>query len=189
MDDRTSELAEAVADAKKVPDKQEEESEEEDEEVERPVSSKEMRAALAAMNVSGRFLRLMGELECDVSFEGTQSRGTCCLTNRPKLDLLGLEWIEKLGLPDLPLNRFCNGVQSTRPSPAKSNQLTTDLMSTPQLLPRCIRRRRRGNQDRIRQQRPSPVKRLVGQLTTARAKGMVPQQSPHPLLPRLQPTP
>ncbi|VDN16210.1 unnamed protein product [Dibothriocephalus latus] len=84
-----------------------------------------------AMNVSGGFLRLTGELDCDVSFESTQFKGTCYLTNHRKLDLNDLDWIEKLGLLDLPLNRFCNGVQSAWPSPAKSNQVTTNLMSTP----------------------------------------------------------
>lgn len=54
LEEVTSELAEAVADAKKVPDEQEEESEEEDEEVEPPVSSKEMRAALAVLETGHR---------------------------------------------------------------------------------------------------------------------------------------
>ncbi|VDN38063.1 unnamed protein product [Dibothriocephalus latus] len=64
----------------------------------------------------------------DVSADSSGSRGTCYLTNRPKPDLIGLDWIEKLGLLDLPLNRFCNGAQSTWPNPAKSNQLTANLM-------------------------------------------------------------
>ncbi|VDN43047.1 unnamed protein product [Dibothriocephalus latus] len=51
-----------------------------------------------SMNVSGGFLQLTGALKCDVSFNGTQFRGTCYLNNRPKLDLIGLDWIEKLGL-------------------------------------------------------------------------------------------
>ncbi|VDK43339.1 unnamed protein product [Dibothriocephalus latus] len=84
-----------------------------------------------AMYVSGGFCRLTGELDYDVSVEGTHFKGTCYLTNRPRLDLIGLDWIEKRGLLDVPLNHFFNGVHSTRPSLAKSNQLTTNLMSTP----------------------------------------------------------
>ncbi|VDN10299.1 unnamed protein product [Dibothriocephalus latus] len=83
-----------------------------------------------SMNISGGFLRLTGEPECDVSFEGTQFKETCYLTNRPKLNLIGLDWIRKLGLLELPLNRICNAVQSIWPSPAKSNQVATKLMST-----------------------------------------------------------
>ncbi|VDN14998.1 unnamed protein product [Dibothriocephalus latus] len=44
-----------------------------------------------AMNVSGEFLRLMGELECDVSFKGTKFKGTCYFTSRPELDLISLD--------------------------------------------------------------------------------------------------
>ncbi|VDN15854.1 unnamed protein product [Dibothriocephalus latus] len=44
-----------------------------------------------ALNVSGGFFRLTSELECDVSFDGTEFKGTCYLTNRPKLDLIGLD--------------------------------------------------------------------------------------------------
>ncbi|VDN12512.1 unnamed protein product, partial [Dibothriocephalus latus] len=62
-----------------------------------------------AMNISGGFLRLTGELECDISFDGTEFKGTCYLTNRPKLDLISFDGIEKVGLLELPLNRICNG--------------------------------------------------------------------------------
>ncbi|VDN27905.1 unnamed protein product [Dibothriocephalus latus] len=83
-----------------------------------------------AMNVSGRFLRLTGELECDVSFDGSQFKGKYYVTKRLNFNLLGLDQIEKLGLLDLPLNRICNSVQSTWPSPAKSNQPAAKQMST-----------------------------------------------------------
>ncbi|VDN14852.1 unnamed protein product [Dibothriocephalus latus] len=82
-----------------------------------------------AMDVSGGFLQLTDELECDVPFQGAQFSGKCYLINRPELGLNGLDWIEKLGLLDMPLNRICNGVHSTSPSLTKSNQLATKLMS------------------------------------------------------------
>ncbi|VDN30605.1 unnamed protein product [Dibothriocephalus latus] len=83
-----------------------------------------------ARNVSGGFLQLTGELVCDVSFDGTQFKGTLYLTKRPNLNLIGLDWIEKLGLLALPLNYICNSVQSTWTSPAASNQLAAKLTST-----------------------------------------------------------
>ncbi|VDN14593.1 unnamed protein product, partial [Dibothriocephalus latus] len=64
-----------------------------------------------AMNVSGGFFRLTGELECDLSFEGTHFKRPCYYSNRPKLDLIGLDWVEKLGLLDLPRNGIFNVVQ------------------------------------------------------------------------------
>ncbi|VDK80226.1 unnamed protein product, partial [Dibothriocephalus latus] len=64
-----------------------------------------------------------------LSGEGLQ--GTCYLTNRTKLDLIGLDWIKEPVLLDSPLNRSCNGVHSTWPSLTKSNQLTITLMPTP----------------------------------------------------------
>ncbi|VDN15184.1 unnamed protein product, partial [Dibothriocephalus latus] len=73
---------------------------------------------------------LIGELECDVFFDGTQFKGTCYLTNRPKLDVIGLDWVEKLGLLELPLNHICNGEQLTWLSPAKLTQLAAKLIST-----------------------------------------------------------
>ncbi|VDL88737.1 unnamed protein product [Schistocephalus solidus] len=56
------------------------------------------------LNVSGGTLHLKCELEFDVSFDGIYFRGTCYLTNCPNLNLLGFDWIEKLGLMELQLN-------------------------------------------------------------------------------------
>ncbi|VDK87599.1 unnamed protein product [Dibothriocephalus latus] len=75
------------------------------------------------------FLRLINKLQCEASFNGIQLKGRCFFTNRRKIELIGLDWIKKLGLLDLPLQRFCNGVHLTWPSLAKLNQLTTTLLS------------------------------------------------------------
>ncbi|VDN14350.1 unnamed protein product [Dibothriocephalus latus] len=58
-----------------------------------------------AMNVSGEFLWLTDELQYEVSFDGIQFKGTCYLTKRPNLELIFVDWIKKLGLLELPLNR------------------------------------------------------------------------------------
>ncbi|VDL89052.1 unnamed protein product [Schistocephalus solidus] len=57
-----------------------------------------------ALNVSGGTLQLMCKLEYDVSFDGIKFKGTCYLTKRLNLNLLGGDWIEKLGLQELPIN-------------------------------------------------------------------------------------
>ncbi|VDM02104.1 unnamed protein product [Schistocephalus solidus] len=78
--------------------------------IERPPMSTSKKKAL---NVAGGMLRLTGELECDASSDGIQFKGTCYLTNRPNVNLLGLDWIKKLGFMELPLNRVVNSVQSS----------------------------------------------------------------------------
>ncbi|VDL89495.1 unnamed protein product [Schistocephalus solidus] len=83
-----------------------------------------------ALNVSEGIIQLTSELKCGVYFDGIQFKGTCFLTNHPNLNLLGLDWMEKLGLLESPLNRVCISVQSSWMSPANSNQLTAKLMST-----------------------------------------------------------
>ncbi|XP_029142978.1 uncharacterized protein K02A2.6-like, partial [Protobothrops mucrosquamatus] len=62
-------------------------------------------------NASGDELNLTGEIHCDISFNGVQTRGICYLTDRPNLNLLGIDWIEKLGLFDVPVNKICNQLQ------------------------------------------------------------------------------
>lgn len=61
-----------------------------------------------AKNVSGGVLKLVGELQCEFSFNGNSCKGVCYLTERPNLDLLGLDMLEKLGLMDIPINSVCN---------------------------------------------------------------------------------
>ncbi|CAH8629424.1 unnamed protein product [Schistosoma rodhaini] len=61
-----------------------------------------------AKNASGGVLKLVGELQCEFSFNGNNCKGVCYLTERPNLDLLGLDMLEKLGLMDIPINSVCN---------------------------------------------------------------------------------
>ena len=52
----------------------------------------------AARNDSGDVLKL-GELECQVCLGDRQIHTKCFLTEQPGLDLLGLDWLDELGLP------------------------------------------------------------------------------------------
>ncbi|VDP90913.1 unnamed protein product [Echinostoma caproni] len=65
-----------------------------------------------AFNVSGGQVYLIRELVCDVSFKGMKIEGTCYVTNRPCLNLMGLDWIEMFGLLDVPLNSFYQRVST-----------------------------------------------------------------------------
>nr|CAX83695.1 Gap-Pol polyprotein [Schistosoma japonicum] len=61
-----------------------------------------------ARNASGGVLKLVGELQCGFSFNGNSCKAICYLTERPYLDLLGLDMLEKLGIMDMPINSVCN---------------------------------------------------------------------------------
>ncbi|CAH8581454.1 unnamed protein product [Schistosoma rodhaini] len=61
-----------------------------------------------AKNASGGVLKLVGELQCEFSFNGNNCKGVCYLTERPNLDLLGLDMLKKLGLMDIPINSVRN---------------------------------------------------------------------------------
>ncbi|CAH8614326.1 unnamed protein product [Dicrocoelium dendriticum] len=73
-----------------------------------------------AHNASGGVLRLVGELNCKIAFQGVEKSGTCYISDRPNLNLLGLDWIEKLNLLDVPLNQICNRVRASPDPSAKS---------------------------------------------------------------------
>ncbi|MBM6549408.1 reverse transcriptase domain-containing protein, partial [Streptococcus dysgalactiae] len=65
-----------------------------------------------ATSASGGDLRLTGLLHCCVSFNGNTIQGSRYLS-RSNLNLLGLDWLEKLGMIDLPICSICNRVHAT----------------------------------------------------------------------------
>ncbi|CAH8624674.1 unnamed protein product [Dicrocoelium dendriticum] len=65
-----------------------------------------------AHNASGGVLKLVGEINCKIAFNGVEKAGTCYLSDRPNLNLLGLDWMEKLQLFDAPMSQICNTVQT-----------------------------------------------------------------------------
>lgn len=60
-----------------------------------------------ARNASGDILKLVGIIKCSVEFRDNYFTGNCYLTNRHDLDLIGIDWIDKLNLWDLPLSEIC----------------------------------------------------------------------------------
>ena len=77
-----------------------------------------------ATNASGGKLTLLGEINCDVIRNDVHMIGTCYLTNRPNLNLLGLDWIEGLKLFDIPLNSVCNQIAVKTITLTEPHQIT-----------------------------------------------------------------
>lgn len=61
----------------------------------------------SARNASGDTFQLNSQLECKIEFNNTVTRGTCYISNA-NLDILGIDWIEKFGLWEVPINSVCN---------------------------------------------------------------------------------
>ncbi|CAH8856144.1 unnamed protein product [Trichobilharzia szidati] len=66
-----------------------------------------------AKNASGDILELVGEINCQVQFGENQFNGVCYVTNYHDLNLLGLDWLDKLHIFNLPLNSVCSNVSSS----------------------------------------------------------------------------
>nr|VZI00034.1 unnamed protein product [Spirometra erinaceieuropaei] len=64
----------------------------------------------SATSACGGFVQLIGQLQYCVSFRGTSITAICYIT-KSDLNLLGLDWIEQLGLADMPLRVVCSQVQ------------------------------------------------------------------------------
>nr|VZI51040.1 unnamed protein product [Spirometra erinaceieuropaei] len=64
----------------------------------------------SATSACGGLVQLTGQLQCCVSFRGTSITAICYIT-KSDLNLLGLDWIEQLGLADMPLRVVCSQVQ------------------------------------------------------------------------------
>ncbi|BHF61010.1 hypothetical protein SprV_0100398000 [Sparganum proliferum] len=64
----------------------------------------------SATSACGGLVQLIGQLQCCVSFRCTCITAVCYIT-KSDLNLLGLDWIEQLGLADMPLRVVCSQVQ------------------------------------------------------------------------------
>ncbi|CAH8597133.1 unnamed protein product [Schistosoma guineensis] len=84
-----------------------------------------------AKNASGGVLKLVGELRCEFSFNGTNCTGICYLTERPNLDLLGLDMLDKLGIMDVPINSICNVSRSSLDTPVLPKKTGDRLLGKP----------------------------------------------------------
>ncbi|VDO88238.1 unnamed protein product [Schistosoma margrebowiei] len=100
-----------------------------------------------AKNASGGVLKLVGELQCEFFFNGTNCTGICYLTERPNLDLLGLDMLDRLGIMDVPINSVCNVSCSSLDTPVLPQK-------TGERLPGKLKRKIRTHFDVIR---PTPA--------------------------------
>ena len=64
----------------------------------------------SAHSASGGILNIAGEIHCEITVKELTEKEVILLTERPSLDLLGLDWIERLKLTDRPINSICNKV-------------------------------------------------------------------------------
>nr|VZI25908.1 unnamed protein product [Spirometra erinaceieuropaei] len=64
----------------------------------------------SATSACGGLVQLIGQLQCCVSFRGTSITAICYITKSDH-NLLGLDWIEQLGLADMSLRVVCSQVQ------------------------------------------------------------------------------
>ncbi|BHF82463.1 hypothetical protein SprV_0802560100 [Sparganum proliferum] len=64
----------------------------------------------SAKSACGGLVQLIGQPQCRVSFRGTSITAICYIT-KSDLNLHGLDWIEQLGLADMPLRVVCSQVQ------------------------------------------------------------------------------
>ena len=81
-------------------------------------------------NASGDTMHLAGVIHCSVKFGNINCDGVCCISEVPNLNLLGLDWIEKLHLFDVPLNSVCSHVTTSHPISSSSNdRLCSDLVA------------------------------------------------------------
>nr|VZI41782.1 unnamed protein product [Spirometra erinaceieuropaei] len=68
------------------------------------------RTSQSATSACGGLVQLIGQLQCCISFRGTSITAICYIT-KSDLNLLGLDWIELLGVADMPLRPVSGQVQ------------------------------------------------------------------------------
>lgn len=81
-----------------------------------------------AISACGGHVQLTGQLHCCVSFRGTTFHGSCFVTTS-ELNLLGLDWFERLGLADIPINAICNHVSHPTSSDSHSCAIVKQFVS------------------------------------------------------------
>ena len=81
---------------------------------------------LRATSACGGSVHLVGRVHCSVSFRDTTTDGECYISESG-LNLLGLDWFERLGMLDLPVRVICNRVHSAEVSTHLSQQLITQF--------------------------------------------------------------
>ncbi|VDQ07061.1 unnamed protein product [Trichobilharzia regenti] len=65
------------------------------------------------VSACGGRLKLIGELKCSVFFRNAKFTGICYVT-KSDLNILGLDWFDRLHLADVPLNSLCNTAKNIK---------------------------------------------------------------------------
>lgn len=78
----------------------------------------------SARNASGDIFKLTSQLDCNIEFNNIATTGKCYISNA-NLDIMGIDWIEKFGLWEVPLNSICNINQTV----SDSSQITPNSKS------------------------------------------------------------
>ncbi|CAH8535475.1 unnamed protein product [Dicrocoelium dendriticum] len=73
-----------------------------------------------AKSASGTSLNLIGQIECECRFANFTAWGTIFVTTHKNLNLLGLDWIERFNLLDVPINQICASVHLHKPKVPKA---------------------------------------------------------------------
>ncbi|CAH8655864.1 unnamed protein product [Dicrocoelium dendriticum] len=119
----------------------------------------------SATSACGGHVQLTGQLHCTVYFRGVTFDGICYIA-KANLNLLGLDWLEQLGMADLPLRTICSAVQSLAVPTDETDDLIRQFASVFQDgLGRCSRTRAvlqlaPGAQPVFRPKRPVPYAAL-----------------------------
>ncbi|KAA3675726.1 uncharacterized protein DEA37_0006214 [Paragonimus westermani] len=76
-----------------------------------------------ARNASGDQIQFLGEFHCEFSFRNSRCSGVCFVSPSDSLNLLGIDWIQKLNLWNVPFNSICDPPKQT------SDTLSYDVAS------------------------------------------------------------
>lgn len=65
-----------------------------------------------AVSASGEPIKILGKFNCLAQINGRKHTGTCYVAERDDLNVFGNEWMEDLGLFDVPINSVCSQVKA-----------------------------------------------------------------------------
>lgn len=71
-------------------------------------------------SASGNLIKVAGKFNCKTTFNGCTHFGTCYVAERENLNVFGNDWMEDLGLNDVPINSTCSKIESRNESNSKS---------------------------------------------------------------------
>lgn len=77
-------------------------------------------------NASGEALEITSEFQCPVKFGQRAFTGTCHLTPIKNLNLLGIDWIDQLGIWEVPINTICNNITAV---PGEKNWIANSILA------------------------------------------------------------